>query len=180
VIENRLKTIYRQGGTDPLGVLQPGMSILQTSGVSRAWSFGTSEGRILSNLADCMADIERQIFDIVARYYSSTFTGSIQYPEEFDMSSTQALIEETERVSDMPINSPLFIRKLHKRIAASKLGDASAKELQDIYDEIDKNELLSLPQKNEPISKKVFDFDIESESGNGSDLNQNRLRSDKV
>lgn len=140
-VENRLAKIYRQAGTDPLGVVNAGTAVMQASGVARAWSFGTSEARLLSDLAGSAVRLERGIFSLAAGYYGEDFDGSVQYPEEFDLSSTETLIGQTERIQEI-VNSPKLVRALHKRIAASKVGDASAHELAEIYDEIDENPLF--------------------------------------
>jgi hypothetical protein len=151
VIEDKRTQIYRQSNTDPMGQTTGENNVFQASGVARAWSFGTSEARILSKVADKMEQVEARVLEIVARAHErkaqaldpeeKVFKGSIQYPEEFDMSATQTLIEESERIAQQ-INSPTLIRILHKRIAASKIGDATSKTLKSVHDEIEKNPLM--------------------------------------
>jgi len=151
--ENRTQ-IFRQAQVDPMGIIasgnQGGSSAFQASGVSRAWSFGTSEARILSKIADRMEAIERQVFEIVLRWGAGDqqlglddvlFKGTVQYPEEFDLASTAQLIEERSQIGAI-VNSPTLLRIMDKRIAASKVGDATAKDLKKIQQEIDANPLL--------------------------------------
>jgi hypothetical protein len=151
VIKDKLETIQRHANTDPLGVVEPGSKIFQASGVARAWSFGTSEARVLSELADTAAQIEKRLFDVVLRYMTpgelkeeSLFEGEVQYPEEFDLSSTHTLLEETKEIAQM-VNSETLLRILHKRIAASKIGDASPQMLKKVQKEIDDNPLINTP-----------------------------------
>ena len=152
VIEENRTLIYRQAQVDPLGQISSGKSTqnFQASGVSRAWSFGTSEARVLSKIADRMESVERQVLEIVLRFLdrSSTkdpseqvFKGDIQYPEEFDLSSTHQLIEERATIA-MQVNSPTLIKTLDKRIAASKVGDTTAEVLKKIVGEIESNPLM--------------------------------------
>jgi len=151
IVEDSRTQIYRQANTDPLGVISGGGTTFQASGVARAWSFGTSEARMLSKIADKLEQIEKRVFEMVLRYEEPinkttpiddpVFKGSVQYPEEFDMSSTAALLEETEKIAQM-VNSETLLRTLHKRIAASKVGDTTAKELKIIKDEIENNPLI--------------------------------------
>ncbi len=156
VIEASRAQIDRQAQIDPMGALQSGGSGgFQASGAARAWSFGTSEARILSKIADRMEVVEARILDLVLRYLgekvpegdngvTKIFKGDIQYPEEFDMASTAQLLEETAAIATM-INSPKLLKTLHKRIAASKIGDTTAKALKEIQDEIEKNPLIGTP-----------------------------------
>lgn len=163
IIDEKREVIFRQAGTDPLGVMQGGASAFQASGVSRAWSFGTSESRVLGAIADRMEAVERATFEIVTRYTNGkqlglldqAFAGEINYPEEFDLSATETLISETERIAQM-VNSETLLRTLHLRIAASKVGDATAKTLKTIQDEIEKNPLIGTevgkPPPKDPAS----------------------------
>jgi len=159
LIDEKRAVVFRHAGTDPLGVLQAtGSAAFQASGVSRAWSFGTSESRILGSVADRMESVERQVFEIVSRYTSGrilgsdeqSFKGEINYPEEFDLSATQTLIDETEQIGQM-INSETLIRILHQRIASSKIGDATAKVLKEVHKEIEENDLIGTPVGKKPI-----------------------------
>lgn len=151
-VKAKREAIDRHARLDPMAIASGGGSaVFQASGAARAWSFGTSEARTLSKIADKMEQIEIKIFDLVIRWQEPgelptseelLFQGSVQYPEEFDMASTSQLLEETGIVSSM-INSPRLLRTLHKRIAASKVGDTTAKILQEIQDEIEDNPLIN-------------------------------------
>lgn len=152
VIDENRTLIYRHAQVDPLGQISSGKSTqnFQASGVSRAWSFGTSEARVLTKIADRMESLEMKVFEIVLRFQDRNrqrdqgervFKGDIQYPEEFDLSSTHQLIEERAIIATQ-VNSPSLLRVIDKRIAASKVGDTTAAELKQIVEEIENNPLL--------------------------------------
>lgn len=155
VIDDKRASVYRHAGIDPLGVISAGSSAFQASGVARAWSFGTSEARILTRLADILEDVERQIFSLALSYLEGDgkqrFEGEIQYPDEFDLSATQTLLDEAQQIV-ATINSPTLLRTLHKRIAASKVGDTTAKVLRVIQKEIEDNDVIGSPQEQPPSS----------------------------
>lgn len=150
VIEDKEKKVRRYAAVDPSAALDDTQPTAATSGVARAWSFGTSEERVLSSLADAAADIEAAIFDLVLRAMGGTapadgselFRGEVQYPEEFEVASSDELLDKAEKIG-ANINSPTLIRYVHKRIARKEAGDAGQKLLAKIDAEIDKNEILA-------------------------------------
>lgn len=152
LINDSRNQIFRQAQVDPMGSASSGSgsSMFQASGAARAWSFGTSEARILARLATNMEQVENQVFEMVLRWQSNgqdidpmekLFTGTVQYPEEFDLASTAQLIQERAEIGSL-VNSPTLLKTIDKRIAASKVGDASAKDLKKIQSEIESNPLL--------------------------------------
>jgi hypothetical protein len=190
VIDENRTQIFRQAQVDPMGVVasgnQAGGSLFQASGVSRAWSFGTSEARILSRIADRLEQIEKQVFEIVLRWQGgerqatadeTLFKGEVNYPENFDLASTAQLLAERGQIAAM-VNSPTLIRIIDKRIAASKVGDTTAEELEKIHGEIEVNPLLGtlsgreqdpfgFPETDEEPSEQDDD---EPASNNGKEL----------
>ena len=148
VIEEKRAMIYRQANIDPMGVADAGSSQMQGSGTSRAWSYGTSEARMLSQIADTMEKVERRVFDMALRFItadadtdSTLFEGEIQYPEEFDIASTESLLMQTQGVGAQ-INSETLAKTLQGRVAASLVGDVTTKRLEGIIDEIEANPLI--------------------------------------
>lgn len=157
LVESKRQSVKRFAQLDPAATTEEETRPTQSpSGVSRAWSFGTSEARILSSLADAMADIEAAIFDLVIRYYGEqpdaktgvAFQGEVQYPEEFDVAAASALLEEIEQAGGS-INSPTLLRYMHKRYARAKAGDAGAEILAKIDSEIDRNPVLAAAVRTE-------------------------------
>lgn len=151
-IEAKKNAVRKYAAVDPSGVLEEELAQpMATSGVARAWSFGTSEARTLSSLADAAAEIEANIFELVLRAYGHTptatgenvFKGEVQYPEEFEVTAASILLEEAEKAG-MNINSPTFIRYLHKRYVRARAGDAGQDTLEKIDKEIEKNPVMAL------------------------------------
>lgn len=150
LISGKGDRIKRYASVDPAGVIEPQQDGANAaSGVSRAWSFGTSEGRVIASLADAMAEVEMAVLDMASRYYGevpdetgSAFSGEIQYPESFDVGATTQLLDEAERAG-ATVNSPTYLRWLHKQIVRKNAGDASAEILSKIDGEIDKNPVLA-------------------------------------
>jgi len=156
VIELNVNATARHTGTDPMGQLQAvGSSVFQASGVARAWSFGTSEARILSSIADRMEKVETKVLDIMLRFKlgespkdRKVFTGDILYPEDYDTSAIDSLGEQTQNVGQS-INSPTLQKVLQKRWASGLAGDVS----QDVHDQIMK-EIEDNPLINTTIERR--------------------------
>ena len=167
VIQLNIDAMHRHSGTDPLGVMTAGKgNVFQASGVSRAWSFGTSEARILKNVAMKMQRIEVQILDLAVRQVTPTeqakspddlaFEGEVKYPEEFDPSSSVQLMENAERAKDL-VNSETLHKTLAKRIAATLAGEVKMETLKAIIDEIEKN---PLPGEASEVALSLPDIDL--------------------
>ena len=146
-IDAKRQQVKRYASVDPAGTIEDAPN--EASGVSRAWSFGTSEAKMLSSLADALAEIEACIFDMVLRYAGETpdqegvtFQGEVQYPEEFEVGTGPALLEEIERAG-ATINSPTLLQYMQKRYARTKAGDAGQKVLAEIDKEIEERPVLA-------------------------------------
>lgn len=152
IIDLNVQTMNRHAGTDPLGQLSGGAAIYEASGVSRAWSFGTSEARILKDIALKMQRVETLVFELVERWQAprgtpvldpdeQLFKGYVQYAQEFDPSSRTQLMDDTERARDL-VNSESLGKLLCKRLAALLAGEAKPEDVQKILREIERNPLL--------------------------------------
>ena len=99
-----------------------------------------------------MEVIERRILELVLRFLDDRdvspseklFAGEITYPQEFDLASTAELMAETANITNI-INSDTLLKALHKRIAASRVGDATSETLSVIMQEIEEGEILNKP-----------------------------------
>lgn len=128
-IEMNLEIMHRHAGTDPLGQMS-GQQVYQASGVSRAWSFGTSEGRLLRDVATTMQRLEVRTLDLVERWTApekaatgrdSVFKGEINYPTEYDPSGTERLAMHRETVQEIP--SETLHKVYDKRLATQFVGE---------------------------------------------------------
>lgn len=157
--------IYRQAGTDPLGILEPGSQTFEATGVARAWSFTTTENRILNAVATVMERIEKQEFELAVRHITGNrpekgkraFEGTVSYPARFDPVSTAMLLDECERIPNI-INSPSFIKDKHKTYIRRASEDVPHEKLVEWEGEIDKGEVLGAPYGSvgKPLPKSPF------------------------
>ena len=177
VIQLNIDAMHRHSGTDPLGVMTAGKgNVFQASGVSRAWSFGTSEARILKNVAMKMQRIEVQILDLVTRHVTPSdqalsrderaFSGDVKYPEEFDPSSSVQLMESAEQAKDL-VNSETLHKTLAKRIAATLAGEVKHETLEAILKEIEEN---PLPGEASEVPLSLPDIDFGDDDDDDADV----------
>ena len=142
VIDMNQHAIQRHAGTDPMGVYQPGTATFQASGESKAWSYETSEARVLTTIADKMESIERSALRLALMYVSKDkvdpedFETMITYPDEFDMGAVSALLSNIERSSPL-MNSKTLMHVLLKRLAAQLAGEIPLEKMKQIIKEIE-------------------------------------------
>lgn len=150
-IEEVRHGIYRQAGTDPLGVLEPGQNAFQASGIARAWSFTTTENRVLASIAEVMERVEMQEFELAMRYLTGktpkigerVFEGRISYPQRYDPSSVAALLDEIERLPRI-VMSEGFHKWKQKQYVNRSAEDAEPSDIREWEAEIDKNPVLGI------------------------------------
>lgn len=162
-IDSKRASVKRYASVDPAGMFEEEASPNPASGVSRAFSFGTSEARLLSSLADALAEIEAGIYDMVLRYWGEkpdkdgiAFQGEVQYSEEFEVGTGPELLDEIERAG-ATINSPTLIKFMQKRYARKKAGDAGQKLLEEIDEEIESRPVLASAVRDE---RDLFDMPV--------------------
>jgi len=178
VIKLNLDTMHRHAGTDPLGQIESGF---QASGTARAWAFGTSEGRVLKDIASTMQRVETRILDMAERLAMPesertrnpdelVFKGTIQYSEEYDPTGTEQLMVNTETSQGL-VNSETFHKLQSKRVAVRLAGEVPPDVLKKILDEIEKNPLqVSTGPKPEPFSLPEVEINSEGrEDGEGGE-----------
>jgi hypothetical protein len=152
VIDLNIDQMHRHAGTDPLGQQTTGQSVFQASGAARAWSFGTSEGRVLKDIANTMQRTEEKILDIALRLMQPVdsvqspeepiFGGVIKYSEEYYPTARAQVMEDTERSQSL-VNSETYHKLMSKRVATLVAGEIPPDVLKKIIDEIERNPLKS-------------------------------------
>lgn len=152
IVDLNIDSMHRHAGTDPLGQLTTSNSVFQASGAARAWSFGTSEARVLKDIANTMQRVEMRILEIAARFLTPSevplsrddqvFKGEISYSEEYDPTATVQLMENAER-SEGLVNSETFHKLQAKRIAIRLAGEVTPEMTKTILEEIESNPLKS-------------------------------------
>jgi len=128
---------YRHTGVDPLGVLMATPS--EASGVSRAWSYKTSEGRHVTRLRDRMEEGENRIYQIVAQFLGVPMAepNPASWPDEYDAETRAESLTNAETARGLLKLSPTATRLLLKRTATRALGDLTLEQRQQIEAEID-------------------------------------------
>lgn len=144
IIQRNLEAIDRHAGTDPLGQAA-GESIYGASGRARAWSFSTSEQRILKRIASKMQRVEEAVFEIHDRWNNSaqnpgpekTVTKvKIEYANDYSPDSVDQLLELMER-GQTRIESEKYWLEIQKRFVASTLGDSDMGLIRQIEKEME-------------------------------------------
>lgn len=130
-IDHYTTEAHKQGGLDPLGthIDQPS----NISGISRAWSFMTSEGPTLASLADQLEAGERDVFELVVRWLTPSRRKAaletnaryswvrITYPDNFDLAEISALESMTPAV--IQSRSQAGWKAFMKRLLGIAVGD---------------------------------------------------------
>jgi len=134
-----LSDTYRHTGVDPLGVLTQGAEPTEASGVARAWSYKTSEGRHISRLRDRVEEGENRIYQIVALFLATAMTepNPAKWPNEFDTETTAETLENAASAKSLLRLSPTATRILTKRVASRALGELTLEQRVTIEGEID-------------------------------------------
>lgn len=132
---------HRHTGADPMSTMNaPG----EASGVARAWSFTTSEGRHLGRIADRVEAFELTVLTLVAGYTNEQppKSSDVRWPDKFESDSASAMVEQGIAFPQA-VKSPTAQKLFQKRIARSTLGDVSPEDLTKIDAEIDAAETSS-------------------------------------
>lgn len=136
-IELAKSETYSNMGIDPMGVLGSGDGPSSASGVSRAWSFSTSEARLLAFIADALEQCESEIFYIACLWEDeSSSTINIRYPDNFDLVSAMDLIKAYIQIGKS-IKSKEFHVSTLQRISTQMVGDVGQEKFAKILKEIE-------------------------------------------
>lgn len=114
------------------------------SGASIAWGFSTSEGPMLSAIAEAMQRADYEIHEIVARYIlgapanagEAAFQGEIAWPREWDMLTPDRAVDLVA-TAEPAIKSPTWRKAAARYLAAQIPGNIPADVLTAINDEIE-------------------------------------------
>lgn len=105
------------------------------SGVSKAWDFNQTNSS-LSSKASNLEDGEMRIWDIFARWLGKKFTGSIQYPNEFSISSLTDDLNEAEQEARVELGSTFNI-EVRKAIIKKKFPRKDDKDIEVMAKEVE-------------------------------------------
>ena len=130
-----------------------GQSAVVQSGVSKAWDFNETNSA-LSEKAANLEDGELKIWKIYAAWTGQQFDGSIQYPNEFSVSTLMDDLNEAEKIARVNLGKT-FIIEVKKAIQKKKFPRASEEELEKM-----ESELEGVEKENETVSKMVNRFNF--------------------
>lgn len=122
------------------------------SGVSKAWDFNQTNSS-LSSKASSLEDGEMRIWGIFAKWLGKKFTGNIQYPNEFSISSLMDDLNEAETEGRVELGATFNI-EVRKAIIKKKFPRKSdediqvmAKEVEDLFKNKQNNQGSSMAQR---------------------------------
>lgn len=150
-IEQVVRDIYRHVGVDPLGVLTGNAKSAEASGVARAWSFETSEGRHVSRFRKRLQEGVNGLLRLAAAYLGSELKDEnpVRFPER-PIDEPPADTLEIAQGARTVIRSPTARKLLEKRTTFAVLPDLTDDERRTIEKEIE-----SAPDED-PLA--TFDF----------------------
>lgn len=146
-IDRQITKIYQIAKLDSGGVsgktsAQPssGGKVDNQSGASKAWDFNQTNSA-LSSKSSYLEDAEIRIWQIFAKWEGKEFTGSVQYPNEFSISSLSDDLNEAEQASRLSLGQT-FDSELRKAIIKKK------------FPRIDEADLLKMEKEVEVLAER--------------------------
>ena len=95
-----------------------GQSAIQQSGVSKAWDFNQTNST-LSKKAGNLEDGETKLWQIFAKWLGKDFDGSVEYPNEFSITSVNEDLDEAEKTMRLNMGAE-FNKEVKKTIIQKK------------------------------------------------------------
>jgi hypothetical protein len=92
------------------------------SGVAMETEFQLLNSR-LSEKGDALELAEEQIWKLWAEYMNTTWEGTIEYPDSFNLRDNRNDLELYMRAAEAPVQSETFRKELHKQIAKTIIKD---------------------------------------------------------
>ena len=132
------RDIYRHVGVDPQGVLTGDQASSEASGVSRAWSFKTSEGRHIGQFRDRLEEGQNQIIVLAAKLLGVELEDErpLTWPSESDDTPLAETLENATSAK-AHIRSPSGRKLLQKRVTFAALPDLTQEQKAKIEGEIE-------------------------------------------
>lgn len=150
-IDRQIEKMYSLCKIDAGGISSKGNqsnAVDSQSGASKAWDFNQTNSSLSSKSAS-LEDAETRIWQIFAAWEGKVWTGSVQYPNDFSISSIMDDLSEAEQEAKLNFGKT-FSSEVLKSIARKKFPRKSEEDMIVIDKEID-----NLAAKNEagaPIS----------------------------
>lgn len=138
-IEQVVRDIYRHVGVDPMGVLTGNQKSSEASGVARAWSFETSEGRHTASFRKRLEEGTNGILRHVAQFLGTELEDEVplKFPERPIDEPAAETVEVSTGADRLLRKSPTARKLLTKRLAFAVLPDLTEDQRKKIEQEIE-------------------------------------------
>ena len=117
------------------GSVQQTQSAVEQSGASKAWDFNETNSA-LSEKAGNLEDAEMKIWAMYAAWQEKEFTGTIQYPTEFSMSSLMDDLTELEKETKLQLGRTFNV-EVRKAIIKKKFPRAPQEDIDKMVKEVE-------------------------------------------
>ena len=144
-------------------------SVDSQSGVSKAWDFNQINSSLATKSAN-LEDAEIRIWQIFAAWEGKTFSGNIQYPNEFSISSLQDDMSEAEQAARVQLGKT-FDAEIRKAIIKKKFPRKSDKEIDAMGVEVD-----ALLTKREQTAGSMMADRVKGLFGQDKNINQSGVQ----
>lgn len=141
-IDRQIQKIYQiakldSGGVSATSSGSPSSSgtVDNQSGASKAWDFNQTNSS-LSSKSSNLEDAEMKIWQLFAKWEGAEFTGNVQYPNEFSISSLRDDLTEAEQEARVVLGKT-FDAEVRKAIIRKKFPRKSDKDIAIMDKEID-------------------------------------------
>lgn len=136
-IDRQIAKIYQLAKLEGGGTQAKGVSASPdaTSGVSKAWDFNQTNSSLSSKSAN-LEDAEYRIWSLFALWQGKEFDGSIQYPNDFSISSLMDDLDEAEKESRLDLGTT-FNLEIRKAIIKKKFPRKPQEEVDKMAKEIE-------------------------------------------
>jgi hypothetical protein len=130
-----------------------GASIDNQSGISKAWSFNQTNSS-LSTKSGNMEDAEVRWWTLFAKWEGKKFTGTVQYPNEFSITSLSDDLDEAEQESRLQLGKTFNV-EIRKAIQKKKFPRKTDQDLEIMAKEVEALQVDLEKQNKMPINSLV-------------------------
>ncbi len=141
-IDRQISKIYQIAKLEGGGTSQSSVeaTVDSQSGVSKAWDFSQTNSA-LSTKASNLEDGETRIWQIFAMWEGKVWGGSVQYPNDFSITSLMQDLNEAEKLTRLELGDE-FMREVKEAIIKKKFPRKSDEDIDKLVKEIESNDKL--------------------------------------
>lgn len=124
-----------EGGNNTSKVQNSGPKVDNQSGMSKAWDFNQTNSS-LSSKASNLEDAEMKMWQLFAKWEGKEFDGSIEYPNDFSISSLKEDLDEAEQIARVDLGKT-FNLEVRKAIVRKRFPSKTEEEIVSMGKEIE-------------------------------------------